>query len=159
MNDTTTYKPTTPAAVRSILENARETGTRLLIRYGHTEPIEGDPNAIGRDWLQESDVTGRIGRSMGQIKVPLLIANSRAHGGGAILDHCIVKIATARGKHTLYQHPAYHQPTLTFGDVQNEGYAEAIYADGRLHAQFKNKGQARRWAKRLGLVITLQEAH
>ncbi len=151
--DSTHFDPRTPPEVRRVLEEVRTAGTRVVLRYGHTDTTPGQSKPAGVDWLEEYDVTGRVGRSMGPQKVPILLASARSSGGGAILSDCIVKIMTARGKRTLYQHPAYHQPRLTFGRVRNRGYREAVYADGELHAQFRKPGQAARWAARLGLTL------
>ena len=58
----------------------KDSGVRISL--GET----ADPN-IGFDWLEEFESYGYIGRSMGPIKVPLLVANTRSLGGGSILDH------------------------------------------------------------------------
>lgn len=98
----TAYHIDTPMEVIRILEYYRQDRTeRLHLCYGDTE--------TGRDWNEIYDVDGYIGRSTGRIKIPLLVHNSRSMGGGAILDHCIVKIQTARGKITLYEHPTYYK--------------------------------------------------
>jgi len=101
----TTYHDETPIEIANILETARLSrvngnGYRLRFHWGDTE--------TGRDWGDTYHVEGYVGRSGGTSKIPLLIWNSRSYGGGAILDHCIVKIVTARGKRILYQHPTYH---------------------------------------------------
>lgn len=65
----------------------------------------------GQDWKEEFDVLGTIGRSTGSIKIPLLIHNTRAFGGGAIPTDCIVKISYAnkkQGLKPLYQVKNYH---------------------------------------------------
>lgn len=95
----TTYKDETPREVRTVLENARATGDRLRIWYGDT--------ATGRAWQEENDVLGKIGRSCGRIRVPLLIHNRNSMGGHAILDHCIVRIDRTSDGRTLYQHPTF----------------------------------------------------
>jgi len=106
----TTYHDETPIEIVNILEAARLSrvdgnGYRLRFRWGDTE--------TGRDWGDAYHdtyrVEGYVGRRGGTSKIPLLIWNSRSYGGGAILDHCIVKIVTARGKRVLYQHPTYHK--------------------------------------------------
>ena len=61
-------------------------------------------------WGDDCDVKGRIGRSGGSIKIPILLYNSRSLGGGAILDHCIVKITETNGGMVLYQHQKYKKP-------------------------------------------------
>lgn len=109
----------TPDIICNILEmyqNARDK-VRLRFFYGDSE--------TGRCWMDEHGTIGYIGRSTGIYKIPLLIHNNRSYGGGAILDHCIIKIMV--GKHTLYQHPLFNMPIVTVNDKQvlfdNEVYA------------------------------------
>ena len=148
--DGTSYHLETPDEVVRVLENARANRTRLHVSLGETK--------TGRDWLEAFESYGRIGRSMGPVKVPLLIANSRSTGGGAILDHCIVRIRLSAGGRVLYQHPHYHhgkieirpkaEPvTLPDGRVLNVD----VLRDGELEAAFENLGQARRWVRKLGV--------
>jgi len=101
----------TPYTVCRILEegNRKYPAERLRIFYGDTE--------TGRCWMDENDTIGYIGRSTGEIKIPLLIKNTRSHGGGAILDHCIIKI-TSNG-HTIYEHPKFNMPEVTFKGNQD----------------------------------------
>lgn len=69
----------------------------------------GDANT-GEDWGEVNDVTGRLGRSMGPIKVPILLENLSSDGGSAILAHCIVKIVyESENGAVLYQHPNYRK--------------------------------------------------
>ena len=102
--DGTAYQKDTPEEIVKILENARKMHTRLRVYYGDTK--------TGRDWEEDYDVFGTIGRSTGSIKIPLMINNSRSTGGGGLLDNCIVKIEYAsltKGTRPLYQHPQYHR--------------------------------------------------
>lgn len=97
----TTYDIRTPDKVVNVLEQARTNKTRLKLIYG-------DINN-GRVW---GDIeTGRIGRSMGPVKIPIILCNSRSMGGSGILTHCIVKIEHSNSKNggVLYQHPQYHE--------------------------------------------------
>ena len=96
----TSYRLATDPAVVSILEQCRERGTRISVAYGNT--------TTGKDWGEERDIVGRVGRSCGPVKVPLLEYNRRSIGGSAALDHCIVLIQESRGGRVLYSHPAYH---------------------------------------------------
>lgn len=92
----TAFHDETPQAVRVILESARKTGRRLRIEYGDQKS--------GRLW--GDSYRGRIGRSTGEIQVPLLILTKRSMGGEAILDHCIVRISTTPGPpQVIYSHP------------------------------------------------------
>lgn len=104
--DGTTYKDETPREVIEILEQFRTgvSATRIRVHYGDTK--------TGQDWGDIYGVAGRVSRSLGPTKIPLLIPNSRAYGGGGILDHCIVRIryANRRDGGDLYRHPNYTPP-------------------------------------------------
>ncbi len=139
----TTYHKDTPADVVRVLENARASGDRIRIRDGETK--------TGRDWLEEWGVEGRVGRSMGPDKIPILLHNRRSMGGGAILDHCIVRIIDMKTKRVLYSHPKYYRPELVIRQAEAGGYEKAVYADGKLHAQFKTREQANRWINKMSL--------
>ncbi len=151
----TSYHTDTPDDVVRVLEDARKSRTRLHISLGETNNSRGK---VGRDWLEEFDTHGYIGRSIGPVKVPLLLANRRSIGGGAILDHCIVRIRESAGGQVLYQHPDYHhgyleirqkvEPvTLSDGRVLTVD----VLRDGELHASFVDIAQARRWVQKLGV--------
>ena len=90
----TSYDDRTPDEVIKILEKSRLDKIRIVLDYGDTK--------TGKSWNEQFDVTGTIGRSTGNIKIPILIHNSRSIGGGAILDHCIIGIKTSKGKNVLY---------------------------------------------------------
>lgn len=142
----TSYDAQTPDEVIRVLEQARLSRTRLHVSLGYTE---GDK--IGLDWLEEFESYGYIGSSTGPVKVPLLVANSRSLGGGALLDHCIVRIRQSAGGRVLWQHPAYH-----FGSMMIRPKAEPItlpdgrvlavdvLREGELHTAFENMAQDRR---------------
>lgn len=97
----TYYNSDTPDEIINVLEKAKYRGTRLFLSLGDTE--------TGRDWNEVHGVTGTVGRSTGPIKIPIILHNKRSTGGPAILTHCIVRIATSRGKNVLYQHDNYHK--------------------------------------------------
>lgn len=153
----TSYDTRTPDAVIRVLENARQSRTRLHVSLGETEG-----RLAGRDWLEEWDVIGYVGRSMGPIKVPLLIANRRSLGGGAILDHCVVRIQESAGGRLLYQHPKYHHGIL---EIRRKAEPVAlpdgrvltvdVLCDGELHAAFENMEKARRWVRKLGVAAPI----
>lgn len=85
--DGTAYHHDTPDDLVEILENIRANQWRVVVDYG-------DVNT-GTSWHEIHDTTGRIGRSTGRIKIPLLIYSSRSWGGGALLDNCIIGIKHA----------------------------------------------------------------
>jgi hypothetical protein len=49
------------------LETDRKNQRKIRLFYGDTQ--------TGQSWFDEHDVVGRIGRSTGSIKVPLLVAD------------------------------------------------------------------------------------
>ena len=102
--DNTYYHKETPERVVRNLEASRKHGMRLVIFYGD--------GTTGKAWGDIEE--GRIGRSTGTVKIPLVISNSRSTGGGGVLDHCIVKILQAARKAVLYQHPQYNKTGVAF---------------------------------------------
>ena len=148
----TSYDTRTPDEVIRVLESARINRTRLHISLGDTDS--------GRDWLEEYETHGYIGRSMGPVKVPLMIANSRSLGGGAILDHCIVRIRESAGGRVLWQHPQYHHGQMEIRrktepvELSNGRILTVdVLRDGQIHAAFESFESARRWAQKLGIGV------
>ena len=90
----TFYDISTNDEVIKILEICRKNNTRIVLDYGNV--------TTGKSWGDVYDISGRIGRSTGEIKIPLLLHNSKSTGGGAISDHCIIGIKTSLGKVPLY---------------------------------------------------------
>lgn len=78
----TFYHRETPDEIIEILERARAERTRIRIWYGDVK--------TGRAWGDSEQ--GRLGRSGGPVKCPIILNNRRSIGGGALLDHCIVKV-------------------------------------------------------------------
>jgi len=134
----TYYSKGTPDSVIAILESARCSYQRLRLFYG-------DPTT-GRDWMDEHDTTGQIGRSMGPRKIPLLLRNNRSTGGGALLDDRVIKITSA-GR-TCYQHPQYQVPVLVVVCRKDYGVGPAdVYRDRELVATFPSFTIADKWAQ------------
>lgn len=97
----THFHPDCPIEVQEVLERARLNHMRIRVHYG-------DMNT-GRDWMDQYNVTGRVGRSMGPKKVPILLHNSRSIGGVSILTNCVIRIRHANKTEggDLYCHPKY----------------------------------------------------
>lgn len=95
----TCYHVETEDKVIEVLDKAMQDRTRIIVDYGDVK--------TGKSWNEQHDITGRVGRSTGSFKIPLLVYNSRCYGGGGLLDHCIIKIITSKGKRVLYQHSKY----------------------------------------------------
>ena len=134
---TTQFHSETPDAVKTVLENAMATRDRLRIWYGDT--------TTGQAWDEEQDVVCYIGRSTGEKPIPLSISNARSTGGGAILDHCIVRIDRIRDRKTLYSHPSFNAGQWTTAGSDMPGYAENAIKSGAIVARFKRTGQAQRY--------------
>lgn len=135
----TSFHCETPNAVREILD-ANRRDNRLRFFYGKD----------GKIWNEEYDVIGYVGRSSGRCKVPLVIANSRSYGGGALLDHCVVRIQDVQTKRVLYQADGYTLPTFEIrpadSDLQEKGYSASVFdAEGSNCANFKTHKQASNW--------------
>lgn len=94
------------------LERCRREGSQVRLMLG--DPSTGTP------WMEEHDVVGRIGRSTGDCKVPLLVP-PRASGGPAILCDCVLAVIDWSNGDFLYRHPAYRCPQLS---VDQEGTAD-----------------------------------
>lgn len=95
----TSYDIRTSNEVIKVLETARQNNTRIILDYGDVE--------TGKSWGDVYDITGRIGRSTGTSKIPILLYNRSSSGGVAILDRCIIKISESKGGIVLYKHPKY----------------------------------------------------
>ncbi len=105
----------------------------------------GDPDT-GRSWHEENDVAGMIGRSMGPIKVPLMLKSRRSDGGPALLDHCVVAVVSGPGRFD-YRHPGFDPGKWSWKQEIDGKYVEAAYCDGQLHARFGKAGQAARYCE------------
>jgi hypothetical protein len=133
----TLFEPGTPLKVQALLESYRQAGDRVRLFFGDTE--------TGRDWLEEYDVLGTVGRSMGPLRVPLLIARARDNGGGAISTACILRMVDSRSKVEVYRHPSYQAPEFKLQPSTQKGYSSAVAVNGSVHANFKSAAKAEKW--------------
>ena len=86
----TFYRVGTSDEVIFVLERARVNRTRLAIVYRDDSVPE----------------FGRVGRSTGELKVPLLVHNMRSTGGSEICTRIIRAISTSDGQQLLYREGA-----------------------------------------------------
>lgn len=126
-----------------VLEKCIANKTRVRLWYGYED---------GRSWLDEYDMVGRIGYSCGNIKIPILVANSRSYGGGAILTGSIIRIDDVSTHKTLFQQENFYVPLMDLRVSEYDGYAEGVYVkekDGswKNYANFKKDGAGLRWIK------------
>lgn len=133
----TSYHVETIDTVIDILDTARGRSKRLKIYLGDTK--------TGRDWFEENERFGYIGRSTGSIKIPLLIPKINSHGGGALLDHCIVKIQESKGNRVLYQHLLYKSPVIEIKEATTETkYTHEVIINGELYGRCRSLESAKR---------------
>lgn len=117
-------------------------GRRVRIWYGDTE--------TGRSWNEEYNVTGYISRSTGNIKIPILINNSRSYGGESLLDDCIIRIDDIQQKRTLYKHENFHVEKMEVEIESDSEYPCRVMQhkdSGEVQnvANFKTEKQAHNW--------------
>ena len=129
-----TFSDNTNEKVNQVLTSCHIRKNRIRIVYGNTE--------TGIDWLEEHDVIGNVGKSMGIKQIPLLIHNSRSFGGSGILTGSILKIVDTQTKQVLFQHEKYVMPTLTKEISSHDDYLYDVIRDGMLVARFKTEKQA-----------------
>lgn len=97
------FHENTAVEVKNCIAESYNTKRKIRIHYGCT--------VTGGLWLEEHDVIGKIGRSTGEVKIPLLIEGN-SDGGGGILDRCIIGIQDAKTKEWLYRSKVYTEPDL-----------------------------------------------
>ncbi len=127
----TQFHKDTPKQVRDVLQSYCHNGEQIRLWLGNVK--------TGEVWQEENDVIGTIGNSRstdGKHNVPLLIANRRSMGGGAILDHCIVRLMDCKTRRVLYQHPLFHLPTYRILPYTEGEFTHAVMADDTLTANF-----------------------
>jgi hypothetical protein len=133
-----------------VLQLAHKIVQKKILPAGHClSPVSfyGDIET-GLATLDEYDVVGRIGRSGGVMKIPLLIPDGEI-GGSGILDAHIVRIIDVQTRKELYRHPEYHQGKMeirtTDGETASLGYTHGVWLDGVNHANFQSFGKAAQW--------------
>ena len=129
----TYFDPGTDPQAAAVLESRRQTGGTVRLVMGNT--LTGEP------WLDEFDVVGKIGRSGGSLKVPLLMEDGES-GGGAILTACVLHIIDWKSGRTLYRHPAYREPDLGLQPSDNPEHPWAVIHLNEVIARFKDMGKA-----------------
>ena len=129
----TYFDPGTDPKAAAVLESRRQTGGKVRLVMGST--FTGEP------WLEEFDVAGKISRSGGILKVPLLMEDGES-GGGAILTACVLHIIDWKSGRTLYRHPVYREPSLGVQPSDNPDQPWAVIHRNEVIAQFNYMGKA-----------------
>ena len=143
IQDTETwYDSRTAPYVVKVLERCRKAGNIIRVFYGNTE--------TGQCWLEENDVIGKVGRSTGPMKSPLLVPEGDC-GGGAILTDCILRILDVLTGQELYRHPRLQMPRFVIDEDPASSElrycAHTLESDGTrlLQARFNSMGEAAHW--------------
>lgn len=130
---TTYFDPGTDTRAAKVLESCRTHERKIRLILGDT--LTGEP------WLEEHDVVGRIGRSIGTLKVPLLIEPSE-HDGSAILCACILAIVDWASGNFLYRHDAYREAELSIKPSADAERSWDVLRHEEVVARFRDIGQA-----------------
>lgn len=118
----------TPDKVCKVLNSLYTTPYRIKIYLGDTK--------TGVCWEEENDIIGTIGRSTGDIKVPLLIEEGE-NGGDAILDHCILAIKNIDDDKYLYVSDIFKAPTVEIIPSTEKEYKFSTVYNGELYGNHK----------------------
>lgn len=147
-NSNTWFSLNTPTKVRRVLEAARESGDILRI-------FLGDPET-GRDWCEENDVVGFVGRTGGIKKCLILLEPLKEYGdvcpagsGSMISTDHVLRIANVTTNEELYRHEKYELPQIVITEaaagVRKQGCRYAANRDGKNIANFKTYEEALRY--------------
>lgn len=125
-----------------ILNNSRKYGFRVRIWYGDGK--------TGEAWNEEYDVVGRVGRSNGNIKIPILLSNKRSYGGVALLVGSIIRVDDIEEKRTLWKVSNFHVGKMIIEEHKEEDYPFRVFMtedSGVISnvANFKTQLQAVHW--------------
>jgi hypothetical protein len=125
----TFFMPGTPDKVAKVLERYRRTRAPVRLFLGDTQ--------TGRDWCEENDVVGTIGRSTGSMKVPLLLPFGDCFGG-AILTASVIRIMDVESNKDVWRTGSYQLPDLQIQPCKDSpGYAWEVVRDAQVQARFK----------------------
>lgn len=131
--------------LRKILEKIRKDETVIRVWYG-------DP-ATGLSDLQENDTIGRVGRSRGAQKIPLLLP-AHQHSGGALGEGSLLCIRRESDGLILWQHKRFHLPQLMIERIDLPPYKFAVIYASLVHATTEHS-RHRSYAEACGLLAWL----
>ncbi len=134
----TYYRQGAPREVVSAIEAAMKSRKRIRIFMGDDE--------TGRDWLEENEVSGFVGRSTGVRPCALLVPQG-ADGGSPIDGSNIVRLLVDGTE--VYRHPKYQKPSILTGfegAYPDCPFGAWVNGEKDPHARFKTVKQADRWA-------------
>lgn len=149
----TWYRAGTPKKVAAILEAARSSfcdnrhqGTILRLFYG-------DPQT-GRDWAEEHECIGFVGRSMGPMRLPLILEPllddvreiTSSSYGGSINTVNVLRIIDVRRAEEVYRAKNYVLPQFAIDAKEGSGrYPVIVKREDTAVATFETHEQAAQW--------------
>jgi len=129
----TWFDPAADPKAAKTLEHCRDTDIKVRLIFGDT--------VTGQSWLDEYDVVGRIARSTGPLKTPLLIKQN-AIGGMAITTACLLAIIEWESGNFLFRHPKFRAPDLLIRRGDDKARLWVVLRDERVVARFGDIGKA-----------------
>ena len=100
----------------------------------------------GHSWYEDCETTGRVGLSNGKIfKIPLIIANSRSWGGGALSVGSLIRVDDIKARKTLWKVPNFYSELTLIHDERFVKYPWRVYSGNINQANFETEEKARRW--------------
>lgn len=150
LNKKTLFDPDTAPEVTQILERYRKSEQPLRLVYGDI--------VTGKDWCEECDVVGIVGRSTGPLRVPLMIEFGQ-QGGSTILTTRVLVIIDPMTRRCLYKHPSYQSPVV---HVEHEADADlpfCVLHDGKKIARFDNALDAHELCAFFTLKVPMLRVH
>jgi hypothetical protein len=129
----TYFESGTDPKVARILERYRDSGDRVRLIFGNPE--------TGESWLEEHDVLGRIGRTTGGWKAPILVPDGEI-GGGIISTSRVLAIIDQSTGGVKWRHENFGEPELEIVPCAMTGYAWSVRRSGGTQANFKTLSRA-----------------
>ena len=122
------------------LERARENKTRLRVWFGEYD----ETGEKLRVFTIENDTMGRIGRTTGPIKAPLLVYNARSRGGTVLDADMIVAIKATKTGRYMWAHKHWAGPgPWTLKPIPSPGDTFAVIGpDNIAHALHLTRDKA-----------------
>jgi hypothetical protein len=133
MSKQTWFQPGTDPKAAKALERCRRACNKIRLILGSLE--------TGVSWMNEHDIVGTVGRSLGPLRVPLLVEENSDCGDAISTDRLLALIDWRTGKF-LYRHPAYRIPNLTIRRQDDPKWPWEVLHDSQVVARFKNIGKA-----------------
>jgi hypothetical protein len=134
-NHETCFGPRCDEQLASVLEACRRSGDKVRLILG--DPCTGDTS------FDDHGVVGRIGRSCGALKVPLLVEGRRVHGFGApiMCDRVLAVLDWDTGL-PLYRHDRYRPPELRLSSSDDTERPWSVTHRDQTIARFADIGKA-----------------